>query len=89
MGVEGNDGWRLWLDGELVLDQAAVRSYGTRLAPVDWAGGSVHDVRLEVEVIQVAARQVGRPKKESGLAASVGSNEHLGVTLLAMSVGPA
>lgn len=47
IGVEGNDGYRLYLDGKLVVDNWMKRSYGTRFANVPWSPGSAHDVRLE------------------------------------------
>jgi beta-glucosidase len=47
LGVEGNDGYRLWVDGHLAIDNWAKRSYGARLAEVAFAPGSAHDVRLE------------------------------------------
>jgi beta-glucosidase len=47
LGIEGNDGYRLWVDGQLVIDNWAKRSYGTRLADVAFAPGSAHDIRLE------------------------------------------
>jgi beta-glucosidase len=47
LGVEGNDGWRLWVDGRLLIDDWQKRSYGARLADVSLAPGSTHDVRLE------------------------------------------
>jgi len=47
LGVEGKDGYRLWLDGELVLDNWRKRSAGTRLAEVDLAPDSEHELRLE------------------------------------------
>lgn len=47
LGVEGNDGYRLWVDDSLVIDNWAKRSFGTRLADVDFAPGSSHDIRLE------------------------------------------
>jgi beta-glucosidase len=47
IGVEGNDGYRLWLDGRLVIDDWRKRSAGARLVDVSWAPGSVHDLRLE------------------------------------------
>lgn len=47
LGVEGNDGYRLWLDGRLIVDNWRKQSYGTRLADVNLAPGSRHDVRLE------------------------------------------
>jgi beta-glucosidase len=47
IGVEGNDGYRLWLDGTLVVDDWQKRSYTTTMADVNLAPGSRHDVRLE------------------------------------------
>jgi beta-glucosidase len=47
LGVAGSDGYRLWLDGDLILDGWRKRSAGTRLAEVDLAPGSEHDLRLE------------------------------------------
>ena len=47
LGVTGTDGYRLWLDGELILDNWQKRSAGTRLAEVRLAPGTEHDLRLE------------------------------------------
>jgi len=47
VGVEGNDGYRLWLDGKLILDDWRKRSYGLALAPVTLERGRAYDVRLE------------------------------------------
>ena len=47
IGVEGNDGYRLYLDGRLVIDDWTKRSYGTRMADVTLAPGSAHAIRLE------------------------------------------
>ena len=47
LGVEGNDGYRLWLDGRLLIDAWEKRSYGARLVDVALAPGSRHAVRLE------------------------------------------
>jgi beta-glucosidase len=47
IGVEANDGFRLYLDGKLVIDNWVKRSFGTRLAGISWAPGSQHDLRLE------------------------------------------
>lgn len=47
LGVEGNDGWRLWLDGRLLIDNWRKQSFGARLAEVSLAAGSRHDLRLE------------------------------------------
>ena len=47
IGVEGNDGYRLYLDGQLLIDNWQKRSYGSRLSDVSWQAGSTHDIRLE------------------------------------------
>ncbi len=47
IGVEGNDGYRLYLDGRLLIDNWKKQSYRTRLANVSLAPGSKHDIRLE------------------------------------------
>jgi len=47
LAVEGNDGYRLWLDGQLLIDNWRKVSYRTRVVDVQLAAGSLHDVRLE------------------------------------------
>jgi beta-glucosidase len=47
IGVEANDGYRLYVDGKVLIDDWQKRSYGSRLAGVRLAPGSSHDVRLE------------------------------------------
>lgn len=47
LGVEGNDGYRLWLNGRLIVDNWKKQSFGARLAGVDLAPGSTNDIRLE------------------------------------------
>jgi beta-glucosidase len=47
IGVEGNDGYRLYLDDRLVIDDWQKRSYDTRLVDVTWAPGSTHRIKLE------------------------------------------
>jgi beta-glucosidase len=47
LGVEGNDGYRLYLDGRLLLDNWKKQSYGTRFAPLSLRPGSSHQLRLE------------------------------------------
>jgi beta-glucosidase len=47
IGVDGNDGYRLYLDGRLVVDDWQKRSFSTRMADVAFAPGSAHDVKLE------------------------------------------
>jgi beta-glucosidase len=47
IGVEGNDGYRLYLDDALVVDNWEKRSFGTRTAAVSFAPGSTHRIKLE------------------------------------------
>jgi beta-glucosidase len=47
IGVEGNDGYRLFLDGKLVIDNWRKQSFGARIAGVQLAPGSTHEIRLE------------------------------------------
>lgn len=47
LGVEGNDGYRLWLDGTLIIDAWEKRSFGARLVAVRLAPGSRHEIRLD------------------------------------------
>jgi len=47
IGVEGDDGFRLWLDGRLVLDNWKKQSYRSLLADAVLEPGTMHDLRLE------------------------------------------
>ena len=47
IGVEGNDGYRLYVDGTLAIDDWRKQSYGVRFADLRLAPGSTHDIRLE------------------------------------------
>ena len=47
LGIEGSDGYRLWLDDQLVIDNWRKVSAGRRLADVTLEPGSVHQLRLE------------------------------------------
>ena len=47
LGVEGNDGYRLYLDGKLLIDNWRKQSFRTTLAPATLAPGSMHDLELE------------------------------------------
>ena len=47
LGIEGNDGYRLFLDGKLLIDNWRKQSYRTTLVPAALAAGTTHDVRLE------------------------------------------
>jgi beta-glucosidase len=46
IGIEGNDGYRLWIDDKLVIDNWRKQSFRTTLADVNLAAGP-HDFRLE------------------------------------------
>ena len=46
LGVEGNDGYRLWVDDTLVLDNWRKQSYGAKLANVGLKPGP-HAIKLE------------------------------------------
>jgi beta-glucosidase len=47
LGVEGNDGYRLWLDGQLFIDNWRKRSHGSRFGPGRLVPGRTYDFRLE------------------------------------------
>jgi beta-glucosidase len=47
IGIEGNDGYRLWVDDKLVIDNWRKQSYGTRTVDLAMAPGSTHALRLE------------------------------------------
>ena len=47
LGVEGNDGYRLYVDGDLVIDNWRKQSFGRRIASSTLKPGSRHDIRLE------------------------------------------
>jgi beta-glucosidase len=47
IAIEGNDGYRLWIDDALVIDNWVKRSYGVRDAAVNLAPGTSHALRLE------------------------------------------
>ncbi|HKN67977.1 MAG TPA: glycoside hydrolase family 3 C-terminal domain-containing protein, partial [Gemmatimonadaceae bacterium] len=47
LGIEGNDGYRLYLDDKLLIDDWRKQSYRSTRAPVRLTPGSVHHLRLE------------------------------------------
>jgi beta-glucosidase len=47
LGVEGSDGYRLWLDDRLLLDNWRKQSSRVRLAEVALTAGAAHRIRLE------------------------------------------
>jgi len=47
IGIDGNDGYRLFLDGRLLIDNWAKRSRRTLTAEFDFVKGRAYDLRLE------------------------------------------
>jgi beta-glucosidase len=47
LGVEGSDGWRLYLNDSLLIDNWRKQSAGSLLADVDLSPRTSHDVKLE------------------------------------------
>jgi beta-glucosidase len=47
LGVEGDDGYRLWVDGRLLIDRWTPGTHRATLAPVRLAAGSAHAIKLE------------------------------------------
>ncbi|WP_316748841.1 glycoside hydrolase family 3 N-terminal domain-containing protein [Pedobacter gandavensis] len=47
IGLEGNDGFRLYLDGKLSIDQWEKQSYHTQLVPFSFDQDKSYDIRIE------------------------------------------
>ena len=47
IGVEGNDGYRLYLDGKLIIDNWKKQSYHTILADFNFEEGKEYDLKME------------------------------------------
>lgn len=47
IGFEGNDGYRLYLNGKLIIDNWKSQSYGTKLADFTFEKGKEYDIRAE------------------------------------------
>lgn len=47
IGVTGNDGYRIWIGGKLVVDNFNKASYGTHVAPFVWEKGKEYDIKIE------------------------------------------
>lgn len=47
LGVQGNDGYRLWLDGALLIDRSARASHGTETRAIRLTKGKRYALRLE------------------------------------------
>ena len=47
IGIEGNDGYRLYIDNKLLIDNWVKKSFGTKLAGFTFEKGKTYDFRLE------------------------------------------
>ncbi|MGQ7871231.1 glycoside hydrolase family 3 C-terminal domain-containing protein [Sunxiuqinia sp. sy24] len=47
IGLEGNDGYRLWLDGKLLIDNWQKKSYQTILKDFNFTAGKEYDLKIE------------------------------------------
>jgi len=47
LGVEGSDGYRLYIDGKLLIDNWRKQSSRTTLVPIELSPGATHNFRLE------------------------------------------
>ncbi|WP_426479237.1 glycoside hydrolase family 3 N-terminal domain-containing protein [Chryseobacterium sp. CBSDS_008] len=47
LGLRGNDGFRLYLDGKLMIDQWEKLSYSTKTFDVDFVKGKKYDLKIE------------------------------------------
>lgn len=47
IGIEGNDGYRLYLDGKLIIDNWRKESYNTTLKPFLFKEGKSYDIKIE------------------------------------------
>lgn len=47
IGAEGNDGYRIWIDGKLIVDNWRKVSFGTHTAPFNWEKDREYDIKVE------------------------------------------
>jgi beta-glucosidase len=47
IGIEGSDGYRLYLDGKLLIDNWIKKSFGTRMADFSFVKDKEYEIRLE------------------------------------------
>lgn len=47
IGLDGNDGFRMFIDDKLAIDRWAKQSYHTDLVEIDFVKGKTYDVRIE------------------------------------------
>jgi beta-glucosidase len=47
IGIDGNDGYRLWINDKLLINHWEKQSYHTRLVPYYFEKGKAYDIRIE------------------------------------------
>lgn len=47
VGLDGNDGFRMFIDDKLVIDRWMKQSYHTEMVEVDFVKGKAHDIKIE------------------------------------------
>ncbi len=47
IGIEGNDGYRMYLDGKLLIDNWQKQSYNTKLKAFKFSEGKEYDIKIE------------------------------------------
>lgn len=47
IGVKGNDGYRMWLDGELIIDNQGKTTHSTMVYPYSFEKGKTYDLKIE------------------------------------------
>ncbi|MDR0815566.1 MAG: glycoside hydrolase family 3 C-terminal domain-containing protein [Bacteroidales bacterium] len=47
IGITANDGYRLYINGKLLVDNWRKVSFGTHTAPFDWEKGKEYDIKVE------------------------------------------
>lgn len=47
LGATGNDGYRIWIDGKLLVDNWRKVSFGTHTAPFNFVKGKEYDIKVE------------------------------------------
>ncbi|WP_282148371.1 glycoside hydrolase family 3 protein [Algibacter lectus] len=47
IGIEGNDGYRMYLDGKLIIDNWQKQSYNSILKPFSFEEGKTYDIKIE------------------------------------------
>lgn len=92
IGLEGNDGYRLYLDGKLLIDQWEKRSYHTRVVPFDFDKDKAYKVRVEFKetkgnaFIKLVWNYEVPDNQETELAAAIKLAESADVILVAAGI---